>query len=450
MGSDKPLMRGLVVLVTIAAAALAQDSPVVSASSTRATVPSGVPLRVALEGRVRIKHVGDRVRGRLAEPVYVFDRLVLPAGSVVEGHVAEIGGVAARVRIGALLNGNLTPPRKASAQFDALVLRDGSRLSLRTSPARGTAQTVAVANRPKGPAARQSGASAGPGKNGWAAIYAFQAPGRMSQLKSALLSRLPYHRQAWRAGTLFSGVLQEPIAVPALDGFETGADRPGLAEPEARELRARLLTAVSSATARKGMAVEAVVTRPLFSVEHRLLIPEGSRLTGEVAEAQPARRLHRNGRLRIAFRQIEPRPGAAQSIQGFVTEVDADFNAHLALDSEGATRATSPKTRLIFPAISVAVAGLSFHQDFNSRGVPDVDSGGRAESGAVGMGLIGAVVAQASRPLASTIAIAGAAFSVYSNFIARGNDVVFPVNTPIEVSLAARPDGGQPPTVRPR
>jgi hypothetical protein len=125
--------------------------------------------------------------------------------------------------------------------------------------------------------------------------------------------------------------------------------------------------------------------------------------------------------------------------------VEADFNAHLALDSEGATRATSPKTRLIFPAISVAVAGLSFHQDYNSQGVPDADSGGRAESGAVGLGLIGTLLAQASRPAASTIAVAGAVFSVYSNFIARGNDVVFPVNTPIEVSLDAR--GGQPSTI---
>jgi hypothetical protein len=160
------------------------------------------------------------------------------------------------------------------------------------------------------------------------------------------------------------------------------------------------------------MTVEAVVTRPLFSIDHRLLIPEDSRLSGEVAEAQPGRRVHRNGKLRIAFRQIEPRPGA--------------------------TRATSPKTRLIFPAISVAVAGLSFHQDYNSHGVPDLDSGGRAESGAVGLGLIGSLIAQASRPLASTRAIAGAAYSVYANFIARGNDVVFPLNTPIEVSLAAR------------
>jgi hypothetical protein len=88
------------------------------------------------------------------------------------------------------------------------------------------------------------------------------------------------------------------------------------------------------------------------------------------------------------------------------------------------------------------VAGLSFHQDYNAQGVPDQDIAGRAESGAVGLGLIGTVLAQTSRTLASSTAFTGAAFSVYSNFIARGEDVVLPANTPVKISLGAR--GGQP------
>ena len=130
-----------------------------------------------------------------------------------------------------------------------------------------------------------------------------------------------------------------------------------------------------------------------------------------------------------------------QGIQGYLEGVDADFNAHLALDSEGATRARSPKTRFIFPVIASAVAGLSLHQDYNSQGIPDQDIAGRAESGAVGLGLIGTLLAQTSRTLASTIAFTGAGFSVYSNFIARGEDVVLPVNTPVIVSLRTRGGG---------
>lgn len=287
-----------------------------------------------------------------------------------------------------------------------------------------------------------------------AAIRAFQAPGKMSRLKSRLFGMLPYHRQSWPAGTLFNSVLQEPLTGPPLslippslieDRPTAGARtaypavaEPAVAEPEDREVYARLLAPVSSATAQRGAPVEAVVTRPLFSADRGLLIPEGSRLVGDVVEARSARRLHRNGKVLFVFRQIVLPAGTVQGIQGYLEGVEADFDAHLALDSEGATRASSPKTRFIFPAIAVAVAGLSFHQDYNSQGVPDQDIGGRAESGAVGLGLIGTLLAQASRALASSIAIAGAGFSVYSTFIARGEDVVLPANTPVKVSLRAR------------
>jgi len=416
-------MRECIVWLIIAVAALAQEPS--------ATVPCGVPLRVALERRVAIKRVGEPIRGRLVESIYVFDRVAVPAGSVVEGHVAEIGGVPARRRTKAILSGNFTPPREVRAQFDVLVLSDGSRLPLRTSLSRGTAHTVRIAKTRK------------KADEGTPAILAFKAPGQMSQLKSTLLGMLPYHRQAWTAGTLFNGVLQEPVIARAPSRVEARSNEPG---SEAQEVSARLLTPLSSATAQRGVPVEAVVTRPLFATDQSLLIPEGSRLLGDVVEVQPARGFHRNGKVLFVFRQIQLPAGAVQSIKGYIEGVEGDFDAHLALDSEGATHASSPKTRFIFPAIAVAVAGLSFHQDYNAQGVPDQDIGGRAESGAVGLGLIGTLVAQASRTLASSIAITGAAFSVYSNFLARGEDVVLPANTPVKVSLRERGGdaGGQP------
>jgi hypothetical protein len=253
---------------------------------------------------------------------------------------------------------------------------------------------------------------------------------------------LPYHRQAWPAGTLFNGVLQEPLAGLTPSHVEALSDYAAAAQPGDREVSARLLTPISSATARRGAPVEAVVTRPVFSPDHTLLVPEGSRLLGDIVEAQRARFLHRNGKVLFAFRQIKLAERAAQGIQGYVNGVEADFNAHLALDAEGATHISRSKTRFIFPAIAAAVAGLSFHQDYNAQGVPDWDIGGRAESGAVGLGLIGTLLAQVGpRALASGIAITGAAFSIYSTFIARGEDVVLPVNTPVKVSLAER--GGE-------
>jgi hypothetical protein len=408
------------------------------------TVPSGVPLRVALERRVRIKRAGEPIQGRLVDPIYVFDRLVLPAGSVVEGHIAEIGGVPARRRLTAILSGNFTPPREVRAQFDTLVLSDGSRLSLRTSLSRGTAHTLRAATPRKQQEEHKTALEGARDRfeaMDRAAIRAFTAPGKLSRLKSTLFGMLPYHRQAWQAGTLFNGVLQEPLTALPPGNAAVQTDSPAVAGPDAQEVYARLLTPVNSATAKRGERVEAVVTRPLFSAGHTLLIPEGSRLLGDIVEARSARRLHRNGKVLFVFRQLKLPAGAEQRIQGYLEGVEADFDAHLALDSEGATRASSPKTRFIFPAIAIAVAGLSFHQDYNAQGVPDQDIAGRAESGAVGLGLIGTVLAQTSRTVASSIAFAGAGFSVYSTFLARGEDVALPANTPVKVSLMAR--GGE-------
>jgi hypothetical protein len=443
-------MRGCVFLLLVAVSALAQQAPVAPGAQRGTTVPSGVPLRVALEHRVPIKRVGQPIQGRLVDPIYSYDRLVLPAGSVVEGHIAKIGGVPIGRRLTVLLNGNLTPPRDVRAQFDALVLGDGSRLSLSTSLSRGTAHTMRIAKPPKNGEGRKSAVQAARDRfeTDRAAILAFKEPGKLSRLKSRLFEMLPYHRQAWQAGTLFNGVLQEPLTGLAPIPIEARTDNPAVAASEDREVSARLLTPVSSATARRGAPVEAVVTRPVFSPDHALLIPEGSRLLGDVVQAQPARFFHRNGKVLFVFRQIKPPAGDAQSIQGYVEGVEANFDAHLVLDSEGATHVDSPKTRFIFPAIAVAVAGLSFHQDYNAQGVPDWDVGGRAESGAVGLGLIGTVLTQVGpRAFASSIAITGAAFSVYSNFIARGANVVLPVNTPVKISLKARDGeagGGKP------
>jgi hypothetical protein len=313
----------------------------------------------------------------------------------------------------ALLSGNLTPRRDALAQFDRLTPPGSLAVAVQTVPARGVARTARISK---------------PGKKG---AEHNGAPGKLSRLKSTLFGMLPYHRQSWQPGTAFTSALVDPLT-----GLR-GSAAPPADESAPQEVTARLLTPLNSATARKGAPVEAIVTRPLFSPDHRILVPEGSRLTGEVVEARRARRLHRNGKMQFVFRQIQL-PDRIESIQGYLEGFEADADANLALDSEGAARASSPKTRFIFPALAVAAAGLSLHQDYNSEGVPDQDIAGRAESGAVGLGVIGMAVAQASRAVASTIAFTGAAFSVYSNFIARGRDVVLPANTLVQVAFKDR------------
>ncbi len=439
-------MRGYYCLITITMAAVAQQAPLPTGAQPVATVESGVPLRIALERRVAIKHKGQPIEGRLVEPVYVFDREVLPAGSIVQGHVAEIGGVPAGRRLRAILSGNLTPAREVRAQFDSLLLSDGSRLSLRTAPSLGAAHTARVAPKGKKPAGSGSKSPLGAardaiGEADRAAVAAFKTPGKASRLKSALMGMLPYHRQAWPAGTLFSGVLQDSLTGLPSTPSPTPAVNPTVSQPEAREISARVRQAINSRLARRGDPVEAVVTRPLFSAGNQLEIPAGSLLLGDIVDVRPARWFHRNGKVFFAFRQIQLPGSTAQSIQGHLAGVEANLDAHMALDEEGAIHTSSPKARFLFPAIAVAAAGLSFHQDYNAQGVPDQDIAGRAESGAVGLGLIGTVLAQSSRTVASSIAFAGAGFSIYSNFIARGENVVLPANTPVKVTIKTRADG---------
>ncbi len=430
-------MRGPILFVVIVGAALAQPAPLPGDAPAGPVVRPGVPLRVALERRVVVKRVGEPIQGRLIEPVYVFDRIAVPAGTVVEGHVAKIGGVPPGRRVQAILSGNLTPPRRIYAQFDKILLNDGSRLSLITSPSTGTAYTAAVetptAKDPRKPA-RLAARNTLEGTR-CPAVLTFKLPGKLQRLKSRLFSMLPYHRQSWSAGTLFDSVIEEPLTVPHLDGAATETGCLAVPTDGTQQVRARLVTPVSSATARRGDRVEAVVTQPLFAADHALLIPEGSKLVGEVVSARRARFLHRNGKLLFSFRQVMVTPGTMQHVQGNIEELEVDAGAHLKLDSEGGASVSSPKTRFIFPAIAATVAGLSIHQDYNSQGVPDQDIGGRAESGAVGLGLIGTVLAQASRPLASSMAFTGAGFSLYSNFLARGAEVALPAGTRMEITL---------------
>ena len=57
------------------------------------TVPNGTPLQIALDKEVRVRKVGEPITGRVMQPVYVFDHLVLPVGTVATGHISAIDPV---------------------------------------------------------------------------------------------------------------------------------------------------------------------------------------------------------------------------------------------------------------------------------------------------------------------------------------------------------------------
>ena len=100
-------------------------------------IPAGTPLPVVLDKEMRIQKTGQPVHGKVAEPVFAFDKLVVPAGSEVTGSVTRIAGVSALKRTSAAMNANFSPSRDVEIAFDQLTLPDGRRVPLRTqvSPA---------------------------------------------------------------------------------------------------------------------------------------------------------------------------------------------------------------------------------------------------------------------------------------------------------------------------
>jgi hypothetical protein len=200
------------------------------------------------------------------------------------------------------------------------------------------------------------------------------------------------------------------------------------------------MTEVSSATAQKGDDVESVLSQPLFDGA-RLVLSQGSLLRGSVVQVQPARRLRRNGQLRIAFHELVLPGGIEQKVEATLQGVQADKGQDVQLDSEGGAEANSPKTRYVATRISLALAFVSVRGDPDARnGDVNGNTNSRVTGGAGGFKLGGIVLGACvhSQPLGMAMGAYGASVSVYSRFIARGRDLVFPKNTAMEISIATR------------
>src|SRR5438874_3475529 len=135
--AGRSMVRGPV-LVAIASALIAAagaSSPAAAQSdpsSIDLVVDAGRPLRVELDQRIRLQRVGQAVTGTVREPVYAYDRIVIPVGTRVRGHVSAIDSGSTFVRARAYLSGNLSPNKHAVLQFDALLLDHGVEVPIDT------------------------------------------------------------------------------------------------------------------------------------------------------------------------------------------------------------------------------------------------------------------------------------------------------------------------------
>jgi hypothetical protein len=422
-------------------------------------VPAGTPVPVILDKEVRIHKTGQPIHGKIAEPLYAFDKLVVPAGSEVTGSVTNIARVPVLKRTLAALDANFSPQRDVAITFDELVLLDGRRVPLHTqvSPASQGVLQFATATEAKNKnkeskenaAVKLASSKAGETKQEisreWeTAKQQVTAPGKIHRLKRLAIAELPYHPQYFDAGTRFNAELLDPLNFGTEEVTPEKVHMVGTAPVAGSVIHALLKTPLSSATVQKGAAVEAIMTEPLFT-DSQLILPEGTLLKGSVLQVQPARSLHRNGQLRIVFHQIVPPKSAEQQVEASLEGVEVKNDENLSLDSEGGAQATTPKTRYLTTGISIALAATSFipDADAGSSGQSVGEIGGRAANGVSGFHAIGFILGALvrSRPLASAFGTYGASMSVYEHFLSRGHDVVYPKDTAMAIGFGSRVTG---------
>jgi len=415
------------------------------------SVNAGTPIKVAIDSDVRIREVGQTIHGRTTEPIYAFDKLLIPVGTVVNGKVAAIDPVPKMVRTMQAANGNFSPVRKVHVQFDELVMADGKRVVLHTvaSPAPDGVLRFVSANEAEKKKNKVQEAASSKVSATRQAIHQqwsdwqkkIHEPGKMHKVKRIVLAQSPVHPQYLDAGTSFNANLLQPL------NFGTEAVKPeaisdiGAPPPTGSVVHARLETGLSSATARVGDAVEAVITEPLVASNH-LILPEGSVIKGSVMQVAPARRLGRNGHLRILFREVAPPNGIEQKVETNLEGVAVAKGEHLKLDNEGGAEVTTPRTRYLTTGIQVMLAAsqVSPDRDAGQGGQSVGEAGNGAANGASGFKLVGMVVALAaqSRALRAGCGSYGAAMSIYYHFLARGRDVIYPKDMAMVIGLGTR------------
>ncbi len=405
------------------------------------TVPKGTALQVALDKEVRVQRVGQRIHGHIVEPLYAFDRLVIPVGSKVEGEITEIEPVSAGKRTLDALDADFTPARKISVKFTELVLSNDEHIPVNTVVTPGSGEPIrfvtAADENPKGvkdatsQKAREAKEQA---KQEWkTAMKQVKQPGKIHKIERYAIAQLPVRPQYVDAGTVYFAELQEPLNFGSEPLTPELAASVGSAPPPGSFVHARLVTSLSSSSSHNGDEVEAVISRPLFD-NGRLIYPQGTLLKGTVLQARRAGYMSRSGQLRIVFHDVVLQDGVASKIQASLEGVQSGSAQNVVLDAEGGAHANPPKTRFLTTTISVGLGAASFLGDTFG------DTGPRAAGGATGFKLVGIAIGLSvhSTALGMAMGALGAARSVYTNFIARGRDVVFPKNTAMQIGMGVR------------
>lgn len=425
-------------------------------------VEAGTPLRLYITKRLPYR-LGDPVQAKFAEAVWAFDRVVIPAGTVVNGRVSDLEPVSKIVRAMAMIRGDFTPLKIARVSFTTMTLPNGKSVDLGTEPSVGldsifdpkqASKSKKKNKPPKDPNSKsaqllrfvkqQAQAQANARTRGM--IDLVRTPNKREWLENFMWAKLPYHPQSYRAGTRFDAVLERPIDFGEVSIAASKLREMGTQPPSDSPALVRFLSTVDSADGHVGDPVTGELSQPLFSAGHQLVLPEGTRLTGKITLVHHARMFHRGGQLRFAFDDVKvPKIAGLDAPQSEPAQAQLtaaeELHGSIKVDSEGTAKATESKTRFLRPVIAGLIAAKSMDNDTGKQaasGTANANPVGSSLGGFSGFGLFGTVISRFSpSPVGAVFGYYGLGWSVYSTVVSRGREVTFSKNAAMAIRFGA-------------
>jgi hypothetical protein len=408
-------------------------TPEVAPQAKIPVLNAGTTLQVQLPRSAPMK-AGTPLQANLLYPVFLDGKTILPKGTQVRGEVTALVPDHSE-RLHARLHGDFTPFHQPQVRFDQVTLPNGVSLSF-DAPVVNNGAPVLELSSPGVQPHRSIFAK------GWneaksrtlQQVSFFTEPGFGDRALQLLYHQLPYHPERIVAHTAWTFELAQPLTLPdtfrgPLEAQSSQNSTPNPATgPEVWSVNALLKNPVSSATSKVGEPLTALVVEPVYDRKHELVVPQGSILIGRVSIAKPAQSLGRNGKLRFSFQQIQFPQGAGQSVDSSLAGATTDKRQDLSIDAEG-TVTPKNKSSVIVPLALTLLAGRALDEDNQTF---------HAGIASNGFGLVGRIVGTAagSPQLAAGIGYYAAALSIYENWLAPGRDVVFPLDTRIEIETS--------------
>src|SRR5204863_4395191 len=190
------LVSVLIVVMCLTGTAFAEsfeDSTIVPL-----TVDKGFPLQVQLTEKLRFEENGA-VHATVIEPVYAFDREVIPSGTELEGKITAFQKAGKWKHISTMLAGDFTSSREPQITFDTLILPAGARIPIEAFAVQGSDTVVGSEENHQ---AR---------KGLITSLVSTEKGSTKQRLQNLLWGLAPFHPKYLPAGTHLNAVLTTPM-----------------------------------------------------------------------------------------------------------------------------------------------------------------------------------------------------------------------------------------------